>query len=74
MGKKTFAWSPIRRLMKEGGAELVARDAVDTLIDYLEKIVIHKTKLAMEISRNANRKKITKGDMERALKINGPLD
>lgn len=35
MGKKVFAWSPIRSLMKNNGAEMVASDAVDALIDLL---------------------------------------
>jgi hypothetical protein len=35
MAKKVFAWSPVRKLMKDNGAEMVAREAVDALIDYL---------------------------------------
>jgi len=38
MAKKIFAWSPIRKLMKDNGAEMVARDAVDALIVFLEKL------------------------------------
>ena len=36
MAKKVFAWSPIRKLMKDNGAEMVARDAVDALIELVE--------------------------------------
>ena len=38
MSKKVFAWSPVRKLMKDNGAEMVAREAVDALVDYLEKV------------------------------------
>ena len=29
-----ISWSPIRRLMKHNGAIIVARDAVDELVDW----------------------------------------
>ncbi len=28
MAKKVFAWSPVRKLMKDNGAEMVARDVL----------------------------------------------
>lgn len=64
---KTFACSPIRELMKKAGAEMVSRDAVDELIGYLEKLAKEWTNKALEMSRHANRKKLTKVDMEMAL-------
>lgn len=64
---KVFAWSPIRELMKKSGAEMVSRDAVDELIAYLEKLAKEWTNKALEMSRHANRKKLTKIDMEMAL-------
>ncbi len=30
--KRSFAWSPLRKLMKRSGAQMVARNAVDALI------------------------------------------
>jgi histone H3/H4 len=69
MAKKIFAWSPIRKLMKDNGAEMVARDAVDALIDYLEKTAKSMTNKALEMTRHAGRKKLTNEDMALAMKI-----
>ncbi len=66
--KHTFAWSPIRRLMKQEGASIVARDAVDLLIDHLEKKAESLTSSAKKFTMHANRKKITKNDLLLALK------
>jgi DNA-binding protein len=66
---KVFAWSPIRELMKKSGAEMVAREAVDELIAVLEKLAREWTSKALEMSRHANRKKLTKADMEMALNL-----
>jgi DNA-binding protein len=66
---KVFAWSPIRELMKKSGAEMVARDAVDELISVLERLARDWTTKALEMSRHANRKKLTKVDMEMALTL-----
>ena len=69
MAKKVFAWSPVRKLMKDNGAEMVARDAVDALIDYLEKLAKVMTNKALEMTRHAGRKKLTLNDMDLAMKI-----
>ena len=69
MGKKVFPWSPIRKLMKDNGAEMVARDAVDALIDYLEKLARIMTNKALEMTRHAGRKKLTDIDMNLAMKL-----
>lgn len=69
MAKKVFAWSPVRKLMKDNGAEMVARDAVDALVDYLEKLAKVMTNKALEMTRHAGRKKLTLGDMDLAMKI-----
>lgn len=58
MAKKVFAWSPIRKLMKDNGAEMVARDAVDALVDYLETSARSVTNKALEMTRHAGRKKL----------------
>ncbi|GAI96642.1 unnamed protein product [marine sediment metagenome] len=63
-----FAWSPIRRLMKQQGASIVARDAVDLLIDHLEKIAIGLTEQAQAFTMHAKRKKITKNDLLLSIK------
>jgi len=69
MAKKVFAWSPVRKLMKDNGAEMVAREAVDALIDYLEKVARGVTNKALEMTRHAGRKKLTVNDMTLAMKL-----
>ena len=72
MAKKVFSWSAIRRLMKDNGAEMVTRDAVDALIHYLELLSKHTINKALEMTRHANRKKLSLADIELAIKINLP--
>lgn len=73
MGKKVFAWSPIRSLMKNNGAEMVASDAVDALIDLLQDTARRITIGALDFTRHAGRKKMTVSDMELAIKnVDGP--
>ncbi|KKM60218.1 hypothetical protein LCGC14_1544070 [marine sediment metagenome] len=66
--RKPIAWSPIRRLMGMSGLEIVARDAVDKLLDHLEDVVEDRTKNLKKLSHREHRKKITKEDMESAIK------
>ena len=68
MARKTFAWSPIRALMKRSGAEIVSRAAVDALISYLEENANQLRSRALEIARHSGRKKLTQADMDLALK------
>ena len=42
-----ISWSPIRRLMKHNGALIVARDAVDELVDWMDKSAVKITKVAL---------------------------
>ncbi len=66
--KRSFAWSPVRKLMKKSGANIVARDAVEALIIDLEKTATKLTKKALGFARHAKRKKIAKEDMDLAIK------
>jgi DNA-binding protein len=66
--KRSFAWSPLRKLMKKSGANIVARNAVDLLISDLEAVAQKLTKKALGFARHAKRKKITKEDMNLAIK------
>ncbi|MHA1728123.1 MAG: histone [Promethearchaeota archaeon] len=66
---KVFAWSPIRELMKSCGAEMVSKDAVDELIEYLEVCAKALTNKALELSRHAKRKKLTESDMDLAMNL-----
>ena len=65
--KYAFAWSPLRQLMKESGAEIVSKQAVETLLTYLEDRSIKLTAMALKFAKHAKRKKITTGDMELAV-------
>lgn len=65
---RCFAWSPIRRLMKHEGVDIVARSAVDLLIEHLEKTAIGLTEQARAFTMHANRKKITKNDLLLSIK------
>jgi histone H3/H4 len=62
-----FAWSPVRRLMSEAGAEIVSKDAVGMLLDFLEERSIKLTNMALKFAKHANRKKVTTSDMELAI-------
>lgn len=62
-----FAWSPLRSLMKKAGAEIVSRNAVDRLMDFLEERAKTLTACAIDISKHSGRKKITKNDMKLAI-------
>ena len=66
--KRSFAWSPLRKLMKRSGANIVARNAVDLLIMDLEEVATELTKKALAFAIHAKRKNITKGDMNLAIK------
>ncbi len=69
--KRSFAWSPVRKLMKKNGANIVARNAVDTLIMDLEETATALTKKALAFAHHAKRKKISKDDMALAIKYLG---
>lgn len=69
MAKRILAWSPIRELMKKSGAEMVSKDAVDALISILEEKAIVLTKKALEFCRHADRKKLTKDDIDLAISM-----
>ena len=67
MAKKAFAWSPLRELMKNNGAEIVARNAVEELISYLEEVAAQISSKALELAKHSGRKKITDNDMKIAM-------
>ena len=61
-----IAKAPIRRLMKKEGAVLVAADALDKLIGYLEKEAATATKEAIKITKADKRKRVTAADIRKA--------
>ncbi|NHI92581.1 MAG: histone [Candidatus Lokiarchaeota archaeon] len=66
--KRFFAWSPLRALMADNGAKIVSRDAVSFLIGVLQDKAITITKRAYILAKHSKRKKITKEDIELAIK------
>lgn len=65
-GDGYIAKAPIRRLMKKEGADLVAAEALDKLIDYLEKAAADATKAAIVVCKADKRKRVTSGDIRNA--------
>jgi len=61
-----IAKAPIRRLMKAEGARLVAAEALDKLIDYLEDAGAKITKDAIAHTKVAKRKRVTAVDIRNA--------
>lgn len=60
--KEYISWSPIRRLMKHNGALIVARDAVNELVNWMGTSAEKLTKTALTLTKHAKRKKITRND------------
>jgi histone H3/H4 len=67
--KKALAWSPVRDLMKSVGAQIVARDAVDLLISFLEDSAKDVTSSALKLTRHSKRTKLTREDIDLVLKL-----
>ena len=67
-GSDYISWSPFRRLMKHNGALIVARNAVDELVEWLGKSAEKLTKSALTLTKHGKRKKITRDDILLAVK------
>ncbi len=65
--RRIFAWSPLRALMKKAGAEIVSRESVEMLLNYLETRSKKLTEVALIFAKHSKRKKISKGDMALAI-------
>lgn len=61
-----IAKAPIRRLMKKEGADLVAAEALDKLISYLEAEAANATKGAITVCKADKRKRVTAADIRDA--------
>ena len=67
--KKALAWSPVRNIMKSVGAQVVARDAVDLMISFLEETAKSITTDALKLTRHSKRTKIMRDDIDLVLKM-----
>ncbi len=63
-----LAIAPVRDLMKENGAKLVAKDAVMKLVEYLEGRIEEVTMKAVGLAKHAGRKKVMMSDVTLAIK------
>lgn len=63
-----IAKAPIRRLMEEAGADLVAAKALEKLREFLEKEGAEVTKQALKIIKADKRKRITAADIRGAIR------
>jgi len=61
-----IAKAPIRRLMKKEGADLVAAEALDKLINFLENSAADATKNAIKVCKADKRKRVTAADIRAA--------
>ena len=67
--RKALAWSPVRDLMKSVGAQVVAHDAVNMMISFLEDKAKEITANALKLTRHSKRTKLTKNDIDLVLKL-----
>ncbi|NVM01315.1 MAG: NFYB/HAP3 family transcription factor subunit [Candidatus Helarchaeota archaeon] len=54
--------------MADSGAKIVARDALGTLIAWLQEEAVRISKRAYVLAKHSKRKKITKGDINLSIK------
>ena len=65
---KVITKTALRRLMKvEADANIVAADAITALMDWLQDTAITITKKALELTKHAKRKTVSKADIKIAL-------
>jgi histone H3/H4 len=65
--KTRLAVAPVRDLMKEAGADLVANDAIIAVVQYLEDRIKKVSKNAMDLVNLSKRKKVTGADIAKAI-------
>ena len=63
-----LAVAPVRDLIKDAGAKLVAKDAVTKLFEILEAEVEEITRKAIGFAKHAGRKKVMMTDINLAIK------
>ncbi len=65
---KVITKTALRRLMKvEADASIVSADAIAALMDYLQDTAVTITKKALELTKHAKRKTVSKEDVKIAL-------
>jgi histone H3/H4 len=64
--KTRLALAPVRELMKDAGADLVAKDAIMAVVEHLEATIKTVSKNALELVKLSKRKKVTGADVSKA--------
>ncbi len=64
--KTRLAIAPVRDLMKDAGADLVAKDAILAVVSHLETMIETISKNALELVKLSKRKKVTGADVSKA--------
>ncbi|MHA1615852.1 MAG: histone family protein [Candidatus Njordarchaeales archaeon] len=59
----------IRRLIYKAGAERVSKEAVETMREIVEDIVVKIAKVAVELAQHAKRRTIMKEDVKKAAEL-----
>ncbi len=65
--KTRLALAPVRELMKDAGADLVAKDAIMAVVEHLESTIKGVSKNALELVKLSKRKKVTGADVAKAI-------
>jgi histone H3/H4 len=66
--KRFFSYRSIHDLMINSGCDIVSKEAVEYLIEILEKFVYNSSQFALKIVQNKGKKKITQDDIILAVK------
>lgn len=66
-----LAKAPVRRLMRNAGAEIASDNSVEFLMEKLQDLAKEFTEAGLKITKQSNRKKLTKADLKAALDIKG---
>ncbi|MHA1590592.1 MAG: histone family protein [Candidatus Njordarchaeales archaeon] len=56
----------IRRLMYKAGAERISKEAVETMREIAEDLIIKIAKVAVELAQHAKRRTVQKEDVKKA--------
>lgn len=67
--KHEIPWAPVRRLLKQAGGEIVAKDAVKYFTSRIEENILDIAENAVAIMRNNKRKTLYTDDIRLAYRL-----
>lgn len=65
--KNIISWAPLREIMKKAGAEIVSKEAISLLMNYLEMRAKIISEHSVIFAKHSKRKKIKESDVKMAL-------